>query len=99
MRKPTWTPMLLGVVVLGLGGCTKTVGNEDAESKAAKTLSAQVGQKVSVKCPGRLEAKKGKEYDCTATAADGSRMRLRLTMVDDSGRFTFRGAGAAGPLR
>ena len=99
MLMPTSKWMPLVALILGLSGCTKTVANADAERKVAKTLSAQVGQKVTVKCPGKLEAKKGKSYGCTATAADGSQMRVRLTMTDDSGRFEFRGAGATDPVR
>ena len=95
MRRTKRAGMLLGALALALAGCTKTVDSGDVEKKMARTLSAQVGQKVTVKCPEDLEAKKGKTYDCTATAMDGSKMRLRLMMVDDSGHYSFRGAGLA----
>ncbi len=96
----TWRgSILLGALVVVLSGCTKRVENADVERQMARTLSAQVGQKVTVKCPKELEARKGKTYACTATAMDGSKMPLRLTMVDDSGHFRFQGAGATGAAR
>lgn len=86
----------LGLALAGLTGCTKTISTREAEKRIEKTLSSQVGQAVTAKCPGKLEAKKGKTYVCSAVAADGSRTRIRLTMLDDSGKFTFRGAGGTG---
>ncbi len=93
MRKTRRASMLLGALVVALAGCTKAVDSGGVEKKMARTLSAQVGQRVTVKCPEDLKAKKGRTYECTATAMDGSKMRLRLMMVDDSGHTSFRGAG------
>ncbi len=95
MLKSTLPAMALPVLIASLTGCTKTVNTKDVEKKVSKTLSSQVGQKVKTKCPGKLEAKKGKSYVCTAVAADGSRTKIRLRMLDDSGRFGFQGAGPA----
>jgi hypothetical protein len=100
MPKPTRGALvLLTGAAVGLTGCSKTVSSRDVEKKVGKTLSAQVGQKVNAKCPGKLDAKKGKTYDCTVIAADGSRAKIRLTMLDDSGKFSFQGAGAAGATK
>ncbi len=95
MLKSTLAAVALPVLILSLTGCTKTFNTKDVEKKVNKTLSSQVGKPVKTKCPGKLEAKKGKSYVCTAVAADGSRMKVRLRMLDDSGRFEFQGAGPA----
>lgn len=89
----------LPILLASLTGCTKTIDTNDVEKKVSKTLSAQLRQKVKTKCPGTLEAKKGKTYICTAVAADGSKTRISLRMLDDSGRFGFEGAGPAGATR
>ena len=88
--------VVLGIALAGLTGCRDTVNTREAEKRIEKTLSAQVGQPVTATCPGKLEATKGKSYLCTVVARDGSRTRVRLTMIDDSGKFTFRGARASG---
>jgi len=96
MLKPTLGALALTVVLAGQTGCSGKVGAGDVEKKVNKTLSAQVGRKVKTKCPGMLEAKKGKSYICAVTAADGSRTKIRVRMLDDSGKFDFQGAGSAG---
>lgn len=99
MLKSTLAAVALSVFIAGITGCKKTVDTKGVEKKTSKTLSAQIGKKVKIKCPGTLEAKKGKTYTCTAVAADGSRMKVRVTMLDDSGRFGFEGAGPVGATR
>ncbi len=95
MLKSTLAAVALPVLILSLTGCSKTVNTKDVETKIDKTLASQVGKPVKTKCPGKLEAKKGKSYVCTAVAGDGSRTKIRLTMLDDNGRFGFQGAGPA----
>jgi hypothetical protein len=91
MPKPTGGAVAVVVLAAGLTACTKTVSSDDAQKRIGATLSAQVHQKVTAKCPQTLEAKKGKTYTCTATAADRSKTKVRVVMLDDSGRFRIEG--------
>ncbi len=94
MLKPMLGALVLTALFAGQTGCSSKVSTEEVEKKVNKTLSAQVGQKVKTKCPGRLEAKKGKSYVCTVAAADGSRTKIRVRMLNDTGKFDFQGTGS-----
>lgn len=96
MLEQTRGAVLLSALLVGLAGCSHTISSKDVERKLGNYLSAQVGQMVKAMCPKRLEAKKGKTYRCTVVAADRSRTEIKLTMLDDSGKFRFRGARATG---
>lgn len=83
-------PVALGAVALTACG-TKTIDSHELEQSLAKQLAPQGGVKpsdISVSCPKDVEAKKGKKFDCTLTAPDGSKVAVKVTLTNDSGHFT-----------
>lgn len=78
--------LVVGVAVLGLGGCGKVI---DADS-AQKSVTDFVAKNTKftpndVKCPSNTDAKVGVEFDCTFTGPDGDYVaHLKITKVDGS---------------
>ena len=71
-----------------LVGCQQVdrVDTGRAEQDIKRGLSARTGAKLnSVDCPDDVEARKGDVFRCTATASDGSKVRVKVTQVDDEG--------------
>jgi hypothetical protein len=90
VSNPRWGALTLIVgALVGLAGCTNTVDSKDVEKKTDASLTRQYGQRIRTKCPGKLEAKKGRSYECAVTAADGSKGTTRIKMLDGSGKFSI----------
>lgn len=88
MRQIALVPALAAVAVLA--GCTKTIDSEDLETKLRTQLAPQAGAKpedISIDCPEDPEIKKGRKFNCTLTAPDGSKAPVNVTLTDDDGRF------------
>ena len=74
-----------------LAGCgTKTLEKDDAEQEISKKVEELRNVKPkSVECPDDMEAKKGKKHTCKLTAPNGDVLDVKLTMLDDDGKFEF----------
>jgi uncharacterized protein DUF4333 len=71
------------------------VDTEKAEQEIKRGLSAETGAKLeSVRCPDDVEAQKGGVFRCTVTASDGSKVRVKVTQVDDHGGVRWELAGS-----
>jgi uncharacterized lipoprotein len=85
----SWLAAVLAAsVVLVLAGCQQVdrVDTGEAEQDIKRGLSARTGAKLrSVDCPDDVEARKGDVFTCTAIASDGSKVRVKVTQVDDEG--------------
>lgn len=81
----------LAVAAMGaLAACgEKTLDTADAESEITDKLKTQGVEAESVECPDDMKAKKDQTYTCTAKAA-GRDVDVKLTMLDDDGRFEFQ---------
>jgi hypothetical protein len=78
---------------LGLGACgiKKEIDTARAETAIKRGLQQQTGAPLrSVRCPGKVEAKKGDVFRCTATAVDGSHFPVRVTQTDGDGGVKWR---------
>jgi hypothetical protein len=72
-----------------LTGCTKTIKEQDLESKIAQNLEGQLkSTRVTVDCPKGNEAKKGNAFTCKALIG-GRPAVVDVRLLDDSGRFSF----------
>jgi NAD(P)-dependent dehydrogenase (short-subunit alcohol dehydrogenase family) len=68
-----------------------TTGTEQVIKRGvARDYGAQL---VSVKCPKRVDAGKGKTFRCVGKANDGSRLRFKVTQTDDKGDVKWDVAG------
>jgi hypothetical protein len=91
MRPTRWArliSMLVASAVLLFAGCQQVdrIDTREAEQDIERGLSARTGAKLrSVDCPDEVEARKGDVFTCTATASDGSKVRVKVTQVDDQG--------------
>lgn len=74
----------MGVMVLQLTGCGKTIKPEGAAKSVADLVSQQTKFKpTDVKCPSDVDAKVGQEFDCHFTGPDGPyTAHLKVTKVD-----------------
>ena len=80
-------------VLGGLAGCglRKQVDTARAEQEIKRGLSASTGAEVrSVRCPSKVEARKGDVFRCRALAVDGSRIPIRVTQIDGDGGVRWR---------
>jgi hypothetical protein len=82
--------LALAALAVAATGCgTDTVDNKKAESQVKSQLAAAGGQVKSVSCPSDVEAKSGKKFDCEVTTANGAKVTLHGTVVNDKGRIHF----------
>jgi hypothetical protein len=78
-------------VAVALGACgEKTLDTADAEDEISEQLQAQGRpEPKEVECPDDMTAEKGKEYTCKLTAPNGDELDVKLTMLDNDGKFRF----------
>lgn len=92
MRPTIALAPLVALTVVALPGCgTKTLDNGDLEGKLRTELSQQAGvdpADVSVSCPEDQEVKKGRKFTCELTAPNGDKVKVFVTLTNDSGSFT-----------
>ena len=89
LHRTTATLVALALAV-SLAACgDKTLDTADAEDEISDKLQEQGRPKPDkVECPDDMTAKKGKTYTCKLTAGDDE-LDVKLTMLDDDGRFEF----------
>lgn len=75
--------------LLAVAGC----GSIDAtrtETAVGQEIARSVGAKVrSVECPEDIPVERGRNFSCTAIGADGTRVPVPVTQIDD-GKVEFR---------
>ena len=68
----------------------KTLDTDDAEKEIADKIEQQRNVRPkTIECPDDMTAKKGETYTCTLTAPNGDELDVKLTMLDDDGKFEF----------
>jgi hypothetical protein len=94
-RKVALAGALLVVTVLVAGGVllwlTRPTYLDSAavQTRIAEQLTARLGGPVAVACPGDQRRKSGVTFRCTATDNAGGRRAVTVTVVDNSGKFTW----------
>jgi Domain of unknown function (DUF4333) len=85
----TWLAAWIGVAALATAGCgDESIEASELESEIKKDLTADVGvAPKAIACPDGIEAKKGKRFDCTGTAPDGSDFKINVVLTNDDGGF------------
>jgi hypothetical protein len=86
-----FTAALACAAIGGLVACgEKTLDKGSAEDQISEKLQDQ-GRPApkSVECPDDMKAKKGESYTCKLTAPNGDELDVKLTMLDDDGKFEF----------
>jgi hypothetical protein len=53
-------------------------------------LSARIGTRVTVDCPGSPRREPGATFRCTAGDASGTQRTVTVTLIDDTGRYRWR---------
>lgn len=76
--------------LLAVAGC----GSIDAtktEKAVREEIARSIGAKLrSVECPENVPLDRGRNFVCTATGADGTRVPVPVTQTDDAGNVEFR---------
>jgi hypothetical protein len=73
------------VAAVALAGCgSSTIDEKDAEAFVRSYFTPEAR---SADCPGGVEAKKGKTFECTAVDTGGRRFRVTAHVIDGAGRI------------
>ncbi len=81
---------IAAVAVLGITGCQKTLDTSKAEKTIKKELAAATKTDIkSVSCPSDVKAKKGNVFKCTAEAASGQKITIKVTQKDNDGNVEY----------
>ena len=74
------------LLLAGCGSSTKSVSQEQVETRISEQLTKQVGQKPdTISCPGDLKAEKGTTMRCKLTSGGTSLgLTVKVTSVDGS---------------
>jgi len=92
MTKGRRLVLALPLAAIAAAGCgTEVVDQSSAQKRVTDVLKQNNLAATKVDCPkaGDTERKKGKTFQCTATVA-GRELKLRVTLIDDKGRFTLQ---------
>lgn len=85
---------LLGGLVLTLALTACSSGFEPdmpaIEKSIADDLSEQIDAEATVDCPDTIEWEPGDDFYCEASADDGSRSRLTVSMQNDEGEIFWQ---------
>jgi hypothetical protein len=90
---PRLSLALMIAAVIAASGCNvdKQIDTDRAAADIKRTLSAQSeGNVRAVRCPDKVAAMKGAHFRCTATASDGSRIRIVVTQTNNDGAVRWR---------
>lgn len=79
---------VLALVVAGCGEKRIVAGDLEAKLRSELRESAGVTAK-SVDCPDDVKVEKGRKFDCTMVAPDGSRRTVHVTLTNDEGGLSF----------
>jgi len=84
----------LAAASLALGACggddDDAVDTSGFEEGIASGLAEETGEEpTSVECPDETEVEEGTEFECTATASDGTEAVVEVTLTDDEGNFNL----------
>lgn len=82
--------LLLACILLMLTACTRYLNMDEVESELEKGVAQRTdGVNVEVECPDDIEAKQGENFECTATADDGTRAMIEVFQEDDDGNVRW----------
>lgn len=79
------TFVAIGLAAAALAGCKQKIDPVKAEALCKSVLKEADLTVKSVECPKDVEAKKGNEFECTATTDEGDTLKLTITQQDDNG--------------
>ena len=83
-------PVVVGVGALALAGCgSKVIDQSKAQKFTKQIVAANGGTARKVKCPSNVDVKKGKNFNCTATLANGQTFKITFQMTDNNGTVKF----------
>jgi Domain of unknown function (DUF4333) len=86
---------LLVVAVLAVGGAVlwltrpAYLDSTVMQRQIADQLTSRLGGPVDVRCPGDQRQRAGVTFQCTATDTAGGRRAVTVTVVDNSGKYTW----------
>jgi hypothetical protein len=95
VRRVTVAGLVVVAVVLAVGGALvwmsrpRHLDTAAVESEVGAVLTRRLGGEVTVGCPDGPELRAGATLDCTATDGPGTRRTVRVTLLDDDGRYRW----------
>ncbi len=85
ITRTTALPLGLALVVLAMAGCTDRLDEKEIEGYVESTAKDQGVAVKAVSCPDEIEAKKGVNFTCAITAADGKEADIAVKQTSDDG--------------
>jgi hypothetical protein len=80
--------LVAGAVLLWLTR-PRYVDASAVQQQITDQLTSRLGGPVAVRCPGEQRRRAGVTFRCTATDNAGGRRTVTVTMVDNSGKYTW----------
>ncbi len=75
------------LAALAMAGCADRLDEKEIEGFVQSTAKDQGVKVKTVKCPDDIEAKKGVNFTCSVTAADGKRADIAVKQTSDDGNI------------
>ena len=86
MRSLVTLAVATALAASGCGTGKLEIDHKKAED-LARGIGARKGTVKSVSCPSRVKAKRGQDFDCRLTYADGVQRTITIHQLDDKGRI------------
>jgi hypothetical protein len=88
----TWLVVIvIAIPVINSAVTSGSVFNRaKVQSDVARAIHDQTGTSVTVNCPRNPPLRPGTQFQCVATAADGSTAMVTITIQDSSGEYTWQ---------
>jgi type IV pilus biogenesis protein CpaD/CtpE len=77
--------VVIGLAAAALAGCKQKIDPVKAEALCKSVLKEADLTVKSVECPKDIEAKKGNDFECTATTDEGDTLKMSVAQQDDNG--------------
>ena len=85
IARPAALTLALALGALALAGCADRLDEKDIEGFVKSTAKEQGVAVKEVTCPEDVEAKKGVNFTCLVTAADGKKADIAVKQTSDDG--------------
>jgi len=83
---------IAAMAALGLAACGTVIDDGKAEDAVQASVEKDLNVKVqSVDCPGDVDVKKGKTFDCEVVAVNGDKSTATLKILNDDADVAFVG--------
>jgi Domain of unknown function (DUF4333) len=90
MRSRSARVVLVAVLAIAVGACSKTLDTEGLEGQLATQIEDEIDTTItSVECPEDVDVESGATFTCTAEEESGAALEIQVTQSDDQGNVEW----------